>query len=94
MALQSGARLGSYDIISPLGSGGMGEVYRARDTKLDRDVAIKVLPLHLADDPAALARFEREAKAIAALSHPNILAIFDFGHERGIVYAVKELLDG
>jgi serine/threonine protein kinase len=72
----------------------MGEVYRARDTKLDRDVAVKVLPSHLADNPAALARFEREAKAVAALSHPNILAIFDFGSERGTAYAVTELLDG
>ena len=84
MPLQSGARLGSYDIIGPLGSGGMGEVYRAGDTKLDRDVAIKVLPSHLTDDPAALARFEREAKAVAALSHPNILAIFDFAKDGGI----------
>ena len=94
MALTSGARLGTYEILAPLGQGGMGEVYRARDTKLARDVAVKVLPSHLADNPAALARFEREAKAVAALSHPNILAIFDFGSERGIAYAVTELLDG
>ena len=94
MALTSGARLGTYEILAPLGQGGMGEVYRARDTKLDRDVAVKVLPSHLADNPAALARFEREAKAIAALSHPNILAIFDFGSERGTAYLVTELLDG
>ena len=94
MSLQPGARIGSYDIVSPLGSGGMGEVYRARDTKLERDVAIKVLPSHLADDALALGRFEREAKAVAALSHPNILAIFDFGSERGVAYAVMELLDG
>ena len=92
--LTPGLRLGSLIIEAPLGSGGMGEVYRARDTKLDRDVAVKVLPSHLADNPAALARFEREAKAVAALSHPNILAIFDFGSERGIAYAVTELLDG
>src|SRR5204863_4932492 len=65
-----------------------------RDTKLDRDVALKVLPLHLAGDPAALARFEREAKAVAALSHPNILSIFDFGRDRDVSYAVTELLDG
>ncbi|MGZ4105485.1 MAG: protein kinase domain-containing protein, partial [Actinomycetota bacterium] len=78
----------------PLGAGGMGEVYRARDSKLDRDVAIKVLPQHLTTDPDALARFEREAKAVAALSHPNILAIHDFGRQDGTAYAVTELLDG
>ena len=82
MPLAAGTRLGAYEILGPLGAGGMGEVYRARDTKLDRDVAIKVLPPQLAENPAALARFEREAKAVAALSHPNILAIFDFGAER------------
>ncbi|HEY1250839.1 MAG TPA: protein kinase [Thermoanaerobaculia bacterium] len=80
--------------MSPLGKGGMGEVYRARDTRLDRDVAVKVLPSDLAADPDALARFEREAKAVAALSHPNILAIHDFGREGEIVYAVMELLEG
>ena len=83
MALSAGTRLGPYEILSPLGAGGMGEVYRARDTKLDRDVAIKVLPESVAADPDALARFEREAKAVAALSHPNILAIFDFGTHDG-----------
>ncbi len=82
MPLSAGARFGAYEILSAIGAGGMGEVYRARDTKLDRDVAIKVLPSHLAADPEALARFEREAKAVAALSHPNILAIHDFGRER------------
>ncbi len=96
MSLTVGARLGSYEILGPLGAGGMGEVYRARDTKLDRDVAIKVLPPHLASDPDALARFEREAKAVAALSHPNILAIHDFGRDAsgGALYAVMELLEG
>jgi eukaryotic-like serine/threonine-protein kinase len=94
MPLTTGTRLGSYEILGPLGAGGMGEVYRARDTKLNRDVAIKVLPGQLAQDPAALARFEREAQAVAALSHPNILAIYDFGTERGIAYAVTELLEG
>jgi len=94
MSLSAGARLGLYEIIAPLGAGGMGEVYRARDSKLDRDVAIKVLPAHLADDREALARFEREAKAVAALSHPNILAIYDFGREGETAYAVMELLDG
>ena len=72
----------------------MGEVYRARDNKLDRDVAIKVLPQSVATDPDTLARFEREAKAVAALSHPNILSIFDFGVAAGISYAVMELLEG
>jgi serine/threonine protein kinase len=94
MSLPSGARLGPYQIVAPLGAGGMGEVYRARDAKLDRDVAINVLPAQTAGDPGALARFEHEAKAVAALSHPNILAIFDFGHDHGTAYAVTELLDG
>ncbi|HEY6051852.1 MAG TPA: serine/threonine-protein kinase, partial [Thermoanaerobaculia bacterium] len=86
--------MGSYEILAPLGAGGMGEVYRARDRKLDRDVAIKVLPPSVASDPDALARFEREAKAVAALSHPNILAIHDFASQDGVVYAVMELLEG
>ena len=94
MPLPAGKKLGPYEILAPLGAGGMGEVYRARDTKLDRDVAVKVLPANFADDPQALARFEREAKAVAALSHPNILAIFDFGGADGASYAVMELLDG
>src|SRR5512132_2707038 len=94
MTLSAGTRLGPYEILSPLGAGGMGEVYKARDSKLQRDVAIKVLPRSLAADPDALARFEREALAVAALSHPNILAIFDFGTHEGIVYAVMELLEG
>lgn len=94
MPFQSGVRLGSYEIVAPIGAGGMGEIYRAHDTKLDRDVAIKALPAHLAANPAALARFEREAKAIASLSHPNIVAIFDFGTEGATAYSVTELLDG
>ncbi len=94
MTLSAGTRLGPYEILSPLGAGGMGEVYRARDKKLDRDVAVKVLPQSLAADPDALARFEREAKAVAALSHQNILSIFDFGNQDGIAYAVMELLEG
>jgi serine/threonine protein kinase/tetratricopeptide (TPR) repeat protein len=89
-----GTRLGAYRVVALLGAGGMGEVYRARDERLGRDVAIKVLPGPLADDPERLARFEREARALAALSHPNILAIFDFGKEAGISYAVTELLEG
>ncbi len=94
MALTPGSRLGPYEILAPLGAGGMGEVYKARDTKLDRDVAVKVLPSSLARDPAALARFEREAKAVAALSHPNILAVHDFGSSGDTTYAVMELLEG
>src|SRR5512132_3214957 len=94
MALPAGTRLGPYEILAPLGAGGMGEVYRARDAKLERDVAVKVLPASVADDAEALSRFEREAKAVAALSHPNILAIHDFGRHEGIVYAVTELLEG
>jgi eukaryotic-like serine/threonine-protein kinase len=94
MTLPAGTRLGPYEILSPLGAGGMGEVYRARDKKLDRDVAIKVLPQSLSADADSLARFEQEAKAVAALSHPNILAIFDFGSQDGIAYAVMELLEG
>src|SRR5712692_7221079 len=94
MPLTVGAKLSPYEILAPLGAGGMGEVYRARDTRLDRDVAIKVLPEHLAKDPQALARFEREAKAVAALSHPNILALYDVGSHQGVSYAVTELLEG
>jgi serine/threonine protein kinase/Tfp pilus assembly protein PilF len=94
VSLAPGARLGPYEILAPLGAGGMGEVYRARDTRLDREVAIKVLPERLAADAKALSRFEREAKAVAALSHPNILAIHDFGEDYGIRFAVTELLDG
>ena len=94
MSLASGTRLGQYEILGPLGAGGMGEVYRARDPKLDRQVAIKVLPGHLTSDAVALSRFEAEAKAIASLSHPNILAIHDFGKADGISYAVTELLEG
>src|SRR5687767_10903066 len=94
MTLSAGTRLGPYEVLAPLGAGGMGEVYRARDRKLDRDVAIKVLPQSVAADPDTLSRFEREAKAVAALSHPNILSIFDFGAEGAISYAVMELLEG
>jgi eukaryotic-like serine/threonine-protein kinase len=86
--------LGRYQIISILGTGGMGEVYRAKDLRLEREVAIKILPEDVARNPHALARFEREAKALAALSHPNILAIFDFGEQEGIAFAVMELLKG
>jgi eukaryotic-like serine/threonine-protein kinase len=94
MTLAVGARLGPYEVLAPLGAGGMGEVYRARDTRLDREVAVKVLPERLSEDPAALLRFEREAKALAALSHPNVLTILDFGTQDRIAYAVTELLEG
>ncbi|HQR29165.1 MAG TPA: serine/threonine-protein kinase [Anaeromyxobacteraceae bacterium] len=94
MTLPPGTRLGPYEILSPLGAGGMGEVYRARDPRLGRDVAIKVLPERFSTDPQALARFEREARAVAMLTHPNILAIYDVGSDRGIRYAVTELLEG
>src|ERR1700733_3559720 len=94
MTLQLGTRLGPYEIVAPLGAGGMGEVYRARDSRLNRDVAIKVLPERLSQDPQSLARFEREAKAVAALSHPNILVLFDVGTHDGHTYAVTELLEG
>jgi hypothetical protein len=92
--LAVGTSVGSYEIVAPLAVGGMGEVYRAHDGRLGRDVAIKVLPAALASDPEALARFGREARAVAALSHPNILVIHDFGSENGLAYAVLELVDG
>src|SRR5262245_7739949 len=92
--LQSGVRLGPYEILGPLGAGGMGEVYRARDSRLNRDVAIKILPPSVADNPEALARFERESHAVAALSHPNILTIYDVGQSDGHPYSVMELLEG
>src|ERR1700682_3971086 len=94
MTLTSGTNLGPYEVLSRLGAGGMGEVYRARDTRLDRVVALKVLPERTAKDPVALARFVREAKAVAALSHPNILAIYDFGCEQEVHFAAMELLEG
>jgi serine/threonine protein kinase/Flp pilus assembly protein TadD len=87
-------RLGPYEILSALGAGGMGEVYRARDTRLDRDVAVKVLPGRISQDAQALARFQREVKAIAALPHANILSIYDVGCDQGWTYAVTELLEG
>ena len=94
MALTSGTELGPYKILSPLGAGGMGEVYRARDTRLGRDVAIKVLPADWCSDPERLRRFEQEARATAALNHPNILAVFDVGQQDGSPYIVSELLEG
>jgi len=94
MALVSGTKLGPYEIQSPLGAGGMGEVYRARDTRLDRTVAIKVLPTHLQSDPDLKARFDREARAISALQHAHICTLFDVGHQDGIDFLVMEFLEG
>ena len=94
MPLSAGARLGAYGVVGPLGAGGMGEVYRARDSRLDREVAIKVLSASLAHDPLALVRFQREAMSVAKLSHPSVLAIFEFVHDRGTAFVVTELVDG
>jgi Tol biopolymer transport system component len=94
MALAAGTKLGPYEIVAPLGAGGMGEVYHARDTRLDRTVAIKVLPEPLASDADRLQRFEQEARVLSTLSHPNLLAIYDVGTEGGIHYLVSEFLEG
>jgi serine/threonine-protein kinase len=94
MALAPGTRVGPYEIVAPIGSGGMGEVYRARDPRLGRDVALKVLPPEFAADPDRLRRFEQEARAAGALNHPNIVAVFDVGAENGAPYVVSELLEG
>src|SRR5579864_6111923 len=94
MALTPGTKLGPYEIVAPLGSGGMGEVYRARDTRLGRDVAIKILPESFARESDRLRRFEQEARAVAALNHPNILAIHDIGEQKGAPFLVSELLEG
>src|SRR5271167_3904568 len=94
MALTSGTKLGPYEIISPLGAGGMGEVYRAKDTRLDRTVAIKVLPSHLSSDPELKQRMEREAKAISALQHANICTLYDIGTQDGTNFLVMEYLEG
>jgi Tol biopolymer transport system component len=94
MGVQPGSRIGAYEILGLLGAGGMGEVYRARDTRLQREVAIKIIPDALASDPVARGRFETEARAVASLSHPNIIAIHDVGQEGTVAYAVMELLDG
>jgi serine/threonine protein kinase len=94
MGLTSGTKLGPYEIVSPLGAGGMGEVYRARDTRLERDVAIKVLPANLSSDPSLRQRLEREAKAVSKLSHPHICTLHDVGHQDGVDFLVMELLEG
>ena len=94
MPFSPGTKVGRYEIRSKIGEGGMGEVYRARDEKLNRDVAIKVLPVSFADNHDRLQRFEQEAQAAGTLSHPNILAIFDLGMHEGAPYVVSELLEG
>jgi serine/threonine protein kinase len=94
MALSAGTRLGPYELVAPIGAGGMGEVYRAKDTRLERTVAIKVLPTHLSSSPESRQRFEREARTISQLSHPHICALYDVGHQDGIDYLVMEYLEG
>src|SRR5664279_922717 len=94
MALTSGTKLGPYEIVASIGAGGMGEVYRARDARLNRDVAIKILPASFSADPDRLQRFAQEARAAAALSHPNILSIHDIGDDHGAPSVVSELLEG
>src|SRR5512132_3517126 len=90
----AGSRLGPYEIVSRIGAGGMGEVFRARDTRLDRTVAIKVLPAEYANDAQLKTRFEREARAISQISHPNICALHDVGNADGVEYLVLEFLEG
>ncbi len=94
MPLEAGTQLGPYEIISAIGAGGMGEVYKARDTRLDRTVAIKVLPEHVASDPDLKQRFEREAKTISSLNHPHIYTLYDIGQEGGTDFLVMECLEG
>src|SRR5207253_9846460 len=94
MAIASGTKLGPYEIQSRLGAGGMGEVYRARDTRLERSVAIKVLPANLSSDPSQRQRLEREARAVSQLSHPHICALHDIGHQDGVDFLVMELIEG
>ena len=94
MPLEAGTQLGPYEIVAPIGAGGMGEVYKARDTRLDRTVAIKVLPEHVASDPDLKQRFEREAKTISSLNHPHICTLYDIGSQDGIDFLVMEYLDG
>jgi len=94
MTLEKGHKLGPYEVESPIGAGGMGEVYRAKDTRLDRTVAIKILPAKIADNPEFKERFDREAKAISSLNHANICTLYDIGQENGIDYLVMEFLEG
>jgi|HubBroStandDraft_5_1064220.scaffolds.fasta_scaffold122330_1 serine/threonine protein kinase len=94
MALSPGTHLGSYEVLAPLGAGGMGEVYRARDTRLGREVAIKILPDHLSSNSGARQRFEREAKTVSGLNHPNICTLHDIGHQDGVDFIVMEFIEG
>src|ERR1039458_10644730 len=94
MTLTNGTKLGPYEIVSPLGAGGMGEVYRAKDTRLDRTVAIKLLPQHLSSNADLKQRFEREAKSISSLNHPRICQLYDVGSQEGVSYLVMEYLEG
>src|SRR6266478_5329497 len=94
MTLATGTKLGPYEIQSPLGAGGMGEVYRARDTRLERDVAVKVLSPKVSSDPGSRQRLEREAKAVSKLSHPRICTLHDIGHQDGVDFLVMELVEG
>ncbi len=94
MPLYAGERLGPYEILAPIGAGGMGEVYRAQDTRLTRLVALKVLPAEVSRDHERRQRFEQEARAVAALNHPNIVAIYDVGEEGGVLFLVTELVEG
>jgi len=94
MSLDSGTRLGPFEILSVIGAGGMGEVYKAKDTRLERTVAIKILPSHLSQNPQLKQRFEREARAISSLSHSNICSLYDIGNQDGIDYIVMEYLEG
>src|SRR5262252_1968053 len=94
MPLSSGVRLGPYEILAPLGAGGMGEVYRARDTRLERIVAVKILPAQFSADPIRKQRFEREAKTISNLNHPHICVLYDVGQQDGIDYLVMECVEG
>jgi serine/threonine protein kinase len=94
MPLVSGTKLGPYEVVAPLGAGGMGEVYRARDTRLGRDVAVKILPKEMSADTARKQRFEREAKTISGLNHPNICVLHDVGSQDGVDYLVMECVEG
>src|SRR5713101_4144567 len=94
MSLVAGTRLGPYETLAPLGAGGMGEVYKARDSRLDRTVAIKVLPEHLSQKPQLRERFEREARAVSSLNHPHICTLHDVGKQDGVDYLVMEYLEG
>src|SRR5712692_3077343 len=94
MTISAGSRLGPYEVLAPLGTGGMGEVYRARDSRLGREVAIKVLPASFSADPDRLRRFEQEARAAGVLNHPNVTVVYDIGTHENAPYVVQELLEG